>query len=47
MIRELTLPLARDEAASLRAGDLVTLTGPVKRVFEGTIDLDSLGVVPE
>lgn len=29
MIRELTLPLARDEAASLRAGDLVTLTGPV------------------
>ena len=25
----------------------VTLTGPVKRVFEGTIDLDSLGVVPE
>ena len=29
MIRELTLPLSRDEAASLRAGDLVTLTGPV------------------
>ena len=29
MIRELTLPLTRDEAASLRAGDLVTLTGPV------------------
>ncbi len=25
----------------------VTLTGPVKRVFEGEIDLDSLGVVPE
>ena len=25
----------------------ITLTGPVKRVYEGTIDLDSLGVVPE
>jgi len=25
----------------------ITLTGPVKRVFEGEIDLDSLGVVPE
>lgn len=29
MIRELILPLSRETASSLRAGDLVTLSGPV------------------